>query len=135
MLLFYQLHNAVSNNKEGQMLPAKTSKFTFLFGPIAKMFLAVILGCLMAWTIISVSERWSPEAREKAFQSQLTECDRLAELNGNDWRLKLVPDDTCALIFEEYGKRIDEEDKRQAIDKAAKANINDGMATEPPDTE
>ncbi|KKS13189.1 MAG: hypothetical protein UU69_C0011G0006, partial [Candidatus Magasanikbacteria bacterium GW2011_GWA2_41_55] len=47
------------------MLPAKTSKFTFLFGPIAKMFLAVILGCLMAWTIISVSERWSPEAREK----------------------------------------------------------------------
>jgi len=118
------------------MLPAKTSKFTFLFGPIAKMFLAVILGCLMAWTIISVSERWSPEAREKAFQSQLTECDRLAELNGNDWRLKLAPDDTCALIFEEYGKRIDEEGKRQAIDEAAaKANINDGTTPEPPDTE
>lgn len=125
----------MNNNKGGQMLRAKTSKFTFLFGPIAKMFLAVILGCLMAWTMITIKVGWSPEAREKEFQSALTECQLLAEKHGDNWRAVTAIDDTCVSVFEEYSKRIDEEEKRQAIDKAAKANVNDSVAQEPPDTE
>lgn len=117
------------------MVPAKTSKSTFLFGPILKLLLAVILGCLMAWAIISYCARLNPEAREKAFQSELAECERLVELNGNDWRLKLGLDDTCLAVFEEYSRRVDEEEKRQAIDKAEKQSISDSAGPEPPDTE
>ena len=121
------------------MLPAKTSKFTFLFGPIAKMLLAFILGCLIIYftTSFAITYRtsWGPEAREKAFQSELAECERLAELNGNDWRLRLAPDDTCVAVFEEYSRRMNEEQKRQAIDQAEKQSINDSVAPEPPDTE
>lgn len=96
----------------------------------------VALAVLLAnWHASCGCTRYSPEAREKAFQSELAECDRLAELNGNDWRLKLAPDDTCAAVFEEYSRRIDEEEKRQAIDETEKQSISDGAAPEPQDTE
>lgn len=116
------------------MLPVQTNKFAFLFGPIAKMLLAIILGCLIIWTIGYLA-RFNPETREKAFQSQLAECERLVELNGNDWRLKLGLDHTCVAVFEEYSRRIDEEEKRQDTDKAEKQGINDSAGPEPPDTE
>lgn len=94
----------------------------------------IVLAVLLI-VLIHYFPRHSPEAREQAFQSELAECDRLAELNGNNWRLKLAPDDTCVAVFEEYSRRIDEEEKRQAIDEAENQSINDSAAPELPDTE
>ena len=109
--------------------------FNFLFKFHVRLLLAVVLGCLMTFVIVKASKRWSPEAREKEFQSALAECERLAEIHGDNWRAATAIDDTCALVFEEYSQRINEEKKQQAIDEAAKSGIKDGAAPEPPDTE
>ena len=91
----------------------------------------------MTFVIVKASKRWSPEAREKEFQSALAECDELIKKGSKDREWYLVPlPDYCFSAYEEYSQRIDEEEKQQAIDKAAaKANINNGAAPEPPDTE
>lgn len=118
------------------MLPAQTNKFAFLFGPVFKLTLAVILGVLMAWTINIFNTRLDPIEQEQAFQSKLAECERLAELNGNDWRLKLGLDDSCVAVFEEYSRRIDEAAAQEsARQESPPQGVSDGTTPEPPDTE
>lgn len=117
------------------MLPTQRNKLSFLLGPIPILLLATTLGCLIAFFVASYRTQWSPEAREQAFQSELAECERLVELNGNDWHLKLGLDNTCVAVFEEYSRRVDEKEKQQAIDKTEKQGISDSAASEPPDIE
>ena len=106
-------------------------KFLYQFG-IFGYLVAIFFGCLMAWFIAGVSARWNPEAREKEFQSTLAECEQMAAKHGDKWQ---VMPDYCRSTLEEYYQRLDDEEKRQAIDKAAQQNIRDGTTPEPPNTE
>lgn len=128
----------MKNNKE---IPVKS-----FYIVIAVLVLMVITSIAAGIKLADFNRQYfdDPTAREREFQQTLAKCEQFAEKYGDNWRNVAAPDDTCALIFQEYGKRLIEEGKRLEIDQAAAQEIIeqeailqglDIITPEPPDTE